>query len=105
MKLDLKIESITFDELQKVMQIFPPSEPAEFGYNKIIPEIEPPAPVDSLIMIPIPQFIFEMTEPQRKEYFRLQNKVERLKQIAAEIEAVRKDDPILGGEENVKSTL
>ena len=44
----------------------------------------------------IPQFIIEMTEAQRKEYFRLQRKVEKIKQIAAEIEAERKDDPILG---------
>jgi len=47
----------------------------------------------------IPPFILDMTEPQRKEYFRLQNRVERLKRIAAEIEADRKDDPILGENE------
>jgi len=49
----------------------------------------------------ISQFILDMTEPQRKEYFRLQNRIERLRQIAAEIEEERKDDPILGGKENV----
>lgn len=48
----------------------------------------------------IPQFLLEMTELQREAYFRLQRKVEKIKQVAAEIEAERKDDPILGDKED-----
>ena len=48
----------------------------------------------------VSQFLIEMTEAQRNEYFRLQRKIEKIKQVAVEIEAERKDDPIMGEKED-----
>ncbi len=53
-------------------------------------------------MIPIPQFLIEMTNECRNEYFRLQNKIERIKEVAKEIEKERQNDSILGIKEDGK---